>query len=107
MRIHPVFHVDLLTAEVIDTIPGRVPPVNPPEIVDGIEKWDIEKVLNSRWVRNQLQYLVKWLDYDEGYNTWEPVETLEEDVPYLLRDFHTRNPAAFSRTHKPPPRRCH
>lgn len=33
----------------------------------------------------QLQYLLKWRNYDDTENTWEPVENL--DCPELIKEF--------------------
>jgi hypothetical protein len=40
-----------------------------------------------REVRGQVQVLVKWMGFDEDENTWEPVTTILEDAPDLLREF--------------------
>jgi Integrase core domain/Chromo (CHRromatin Organisation MOdifier) domain len=45
----------------------------------------IEQLLEFREVRGQVQVLVKWMGFDEGENTWEPVTTILEDAPDLLR----------------------
>jgi len=52
----------------------------------------VEKVLKSRQsiVKDQIQteYLVKWLNYPDSDNTWEP---LENNLPYcynVLQDFY-------------------
>jgi Chromo (CHRromatin Organisation MOdifier) domain len=47
----------------------------------------IEQLLELREVRGQVQVLVKWMGFDEGENTWEPVTTILEDAPDLLREF--------------------
>ena len=49
MRIHPVFHMDLLTRywETDAHSPNYERP--PPEIIDGEPKWEVEKILKSHF----------------------------------------------------------
>jgi hypothetical protein len=70
--IHDVFHTDLLT-------PYRETPTHganylrpPPDLVDGVEEYEVEKVLDScRHGRGRkLQYLIKWIGYPDSDNQW-------------------------------------
>ena len=63
--IHDVFHTDLL-------IPYREMPTHganyqcpPPDLIDGVEEFKVEKVLDLRRHRRgcKLQYLIKWKGY--------------------------------------------
>ena len=92
MKIHPVFHVSLLTPRTKDVIPQLVPTEPPPIIVDGHEEFEVDSILDSRLYRNRLQYLVRWTGYGPADDTWEPASMLEEDVPQLLRAFHRTHP---------------
>src|SRR6202021_3705750 len=58
-RLHPVFHISLLSRYKKDEIPERklIPP--PPVEVEGIEQFNVEKILDSRIHRENLQYLQK------------------------------------------------
>jgi hypothetical protein len=48
MKIHPVFHVDLLTKywETDAHGPNYERPL--PEIIEGEPEWEVEKIINSR-----------------------------------------------------------
>jgi hypothetical protein len=106
MKIHPVFHISLLepapaNSELKETI-----------IVDAQEgEYDVEKILSSRQNGTVTEYLVKWLDYPETENTWEPMENLRR-CSQMLEQYHrentqpatTRNPA---QTHSSRLRRRH
>ena len=104
MKIHPVFHVNLLSAHHTNTIPGQNFTEPPAEIVEGEEQYEVESILNSRYFRNQLQYRVRWLGYDESYDTWEPLKNIEDSAPLAIQEFHTLHPDAWSKTKKPQPR---
>ena len=69
MKIHNVFHVLLL--EPCD-LPrdGTAPPPPPPIEIDGEEKYEVEKILDSKTYHGKLQYLVKWLGYPDTDNQW-------------------------------------
>jgi hypothetical protein len=95
MKVHPVFHVSLLRKAQPDPIAERQPTEIPsPNVEDGIEKWDIERIDDSRIRYRKLQYLVKWLDFPLEERTWEPADSLWEDQPELIRKFHKDHPAA-------------
>lgn len=33
------------------------------------------------------QYLIKWEDYDDSENTWEPAKQMKQDCPDLVKQF--------------------
>merc|ERR1719223_2263402 len=41
------------------------------------EEYEVESILQSRFVKKKKQYLVKWVNYSDEWNTWEPMENLE------------------------------
>ena len=51
------------------------------------ERYIPERILKQRIRKGQLQYLVKWERYPESEATWEPADSLKEDVPNLIADF--------------------
>src|SRR3979490_492335 len=92
-RLHPVFNVVKLIPAPEDPIPGRrAKPPPPPELVDGEEHYVVEKVLDSRFMRGQLHFLVKWEGYGYEENTW----VAEEDMaaPAKVREFYQSHPGA-------------
>ena len=71
-KIHPVFHVDLLTPyqETVFHGPNYTRP--PLDLIDNEEEYEVEQVLDSR-VRGRnckVQYLVKWVGYPDSNNQW-------------------------------------
>jgi hypothetical protein len=96
LKIHNVFHISLLVPyeeETTDEFPGRRRPPPPPDIVENSLEFEVEKVLASRWYRNQLRYLVQWKGYTENENTWEPLDHLGH-AQDAIRRFHRSNPGA-------------
>jgi Chromo (CHRromatin Organisation MOdifier) domain len=77
-RIHNVFHASLLMPYRETEAHGANYLKPPPEIVNGQEEWEVEKVLDSRrrGKKKRLQYLLKWKGFLEAENTWE----YEEDI---------------------------
>lgn len=77
MKIHPVFHVSLLSVYHDN---GQVQPPPPPSLVDDELLYDVEHVLQhrdrkyGRGVRRE--YLIKWQGYGHEHNTWEPEKHL-------------------------------
>merc|ERR1712227_1072841 len=41
------------------------------------EEYEVEKIVSYRFVKKKKQYLVKWVNYNDEWNTWEPLENLD------------------------------
>ena len=48
-------------------------------------KYVVEQILNKRFRNNKTEYLLKWKDYEDSFNSWEPYENLI--CPDLLNEF--------------------
>ena len=88
MRVHPVFHVSLLTrdrprptAMIADTEWQPVAEANnePPA-------YEVEHILDEQGEGPHLRYLVKWKGFPASEATWEPAANLDH-CPALLRAF--------------------
>jgi hypothetical protein len=77
MRIHPVFHISLLdkTKNPISTLRTDVE-----------DEFEVERILDKRRRNGTTEYLVKWKDYSESENTWEPTRNLH--CPDRVTQFH-------------------
>ena len=68
-KIHPVFHVDKLKPYHQDpNLPNHPKP--PPDLIGRDEEYEVEKILDSKYRRGILSYLVKWVGYPNSESTW-------------------------------------
>ena len=74
MKCHTVFHVSLLEPAASNPLAGQKQPAPPPIICDDNVEFEVEEILDSKFVRKTLKYLVRWVGYDEL--TSEPAELL-------------------------------
>jgi hypothetical protein len=80
MKVHPVFHTDLLKA--FEPNPAefvnRDPPKPFPVLTEANEvEWEVEEVLDKAQKGKNVQYLVKWKGYALHDATWERAENLK------------------------------
>ena len=99
MKIHPVFHVSLLEPVTEDTLPDRHQAPPPSIMIDHLEEYEVDKILDCRIHSRRLEYLVDWKGYDTDARTWEPTSNLYNSRN-LIQEFHIKNPL------KPKPHRA-
>jgi len=62
----------------------------PVRIEDGEELFEVEEILDVRWIkrgkRRMREYLVKWYDQSDRFNSWEPPRSFKD--PDTIRRFH-------------------
>ena len=95
-KIHPVFHVDLLTPYKETAFHGANYTRPPPDLINNEEEYEVEQVLDSR-VRGRnrkIQYLVKWVGYPDSDNQWLDADQLTADD--AIREFKERRPNAVT-----------
>ena len=90
--IWPVFNEVFLTPYVPSSRPGPQRPL--PQLVDDVEEYEVESIVDSKLVRGKLRYLIKWAGYPERHHwTWEPVENLTHANDAIVK-FHQEHPSA-------------
>ena len=57
--------------------------------IEGVEEWEIEKILNKRKIRGIDKYLVRWKGFTAEHDTWERKEDLG-NVKEMLEEFEGR-----------------
>src|ERR1700731_5289782 len=71
-KVHPVFNETLLQPFRGD--PSKIRP--PPELKEGGEFYEVDKILAKRKCWGKVQYLVSWVGYPPEENTWELLSNL-------------------------------
>jgi len=105
--VHPVVSVSNIRRHTPDDISER--PQEPhlgPDIIDGKEEYEAERILDSKFSRGRLVYLVKFQGWPNSDNEWLPAANLEHATE-LLANFHRLHPLAAgnpSATHRQPNR---
>jgi len=90
MKIHNVFHTDLLLPYK-ETEQYGMPFIQPPPIINSEEEYEIENILDTqRYSRRQkLQYLVYWKGYPHSDDSW--IDHKDLHAPDPLADFMLTN----------------
>ena len=94
-KIHPVFHVDLLTPYQEMIFHGTNYMRPPPDLINNEEEYEIEQILDSRkrGRNHRVQYLVKWVGYPNSDNQWLDADQLTADD--AIQEFKKRRPNAI------------
>ena len=96
-RIHPVFHVALLEPFHQNKLAGReeAPPKPVGTITENRDEreWEVETVLDSRFINKKLFYKVRWKGFSKAHDDWQPAKNLA-NAAVLVEEFHQSHPSA-------------
>ena len=67
--------------------------------VEGVEEWEVEKILNKKKIREVEKYLVQWKGFIAERDTWERKESLK-NTGEALKEFKGRMSAEVRRQEK-------
>ena len=67
--------------------------------VEGVEEWEVEKILNKKKIRGVEKYLVQWKEFTAEEDTWERKENLK-NAGKVLEEFKGRMSAEVRRQEK-------
>ncbi len=80
--IHSIFHVSLLKLWHSRGEDSKSQAI----LVEGEEKWEVEKILDQRIKKEKIEYLVQWADSPSYENFWEPMENLS-NAKEVIEDY--------------------
>jgi len=98
MRIHLVVNVSRIV-QYKEQVKGQRKEEGKPVEIEGIEEWEIEKILNKRKIRGVEKYLVQWKGFTAEEDTWERNENLK-NAEEALEEFEGRINAEVRRQEK-------
>ena len=85
MRIHPVVNVSRIV-RYKEQVKGQKREEGKPVEIEGVEEWEVEKILNKKKIRGVEKYLVRWKGFTVERDTWEKKENLE-NAAELIEEF--------------------
>ena len=88
MRIHPVVNVSWIV-RYKEQVKGQKKEEGKPVEVEGVEEWEVEKILNKKKMRGVEKYLVQWKGFTAEGDIWERRENLK-NVEELIEEFEQR-----------------
>ena len=47
-----------------------MPTLQPPELIDNVEEYKVEEVLDKTKHRKEIWYMIKWKEWPKEYNQW-------------------------------------
>ena len=92
MRVHDVFHSDLLRSVVDDLLPGQKNELSGSIVINDEDEWKIDDILNFRRYRRRLQYRIKWNGYDNDLNWYNADDDEFMNAQKIVDDFHIQYP---------------
>jgi hypothetical protein len=76
----------------------KPPPPPPIKSEDSEQAWNVQEILDLKFHRKKIKYLVHWEGYTHDHDTWEPIENLD-DTQECLKAFHRKSPNKPSHDH--------
>jgi hypothetical protein len=88
MKIHNVFHVDLLMPYKETKAYGPAYMRPPPDLIEGEEEYEIKSIRDMRKTQGRkTQYLMHWRGYPTSDDSW--VDSKELNAPELVKEYHS------------------
>jgi len=69
-----------------EQVKGQKKEEGKPIEVEGVEEWEIEKILNKKKIREVEKYLIRWKGFTVEGDTWERKENLK-NAEKLIKEF--------------------
>jgi len=98
MRIHLVVNISWIV-QYKEQVRGQKKEKGKPIEVEGVEEWEVEKILNKKKIRGVEKYLVWWKGFMAEGDTWERKESLK-NAGKALKEFERRMSVEVRRQEK-------
>ena len=85
IKIHSVVNVSRVWLYKLQ-VEGQKKILPKPVIIEGVEEFEMKKILNKRIVKGKKKFLVRWRRYTAEKDTWESRENLE-NTKELVEEF--------------------
>jgi len=85
MRIHLVVNVSQIV-RYKEQIKGQKKEEGKPVEIEGVEEWEVEKILNKKKTKGVEKYLIRWKEFTVEGDTWKRRENLK-NVEELIEEF--------------------
>ncbi len=90
MCIHDVFHSELLHSVINDSLFDQNNESLRSIVINDEDEWKINNILNFQCYRRQLQYRVKWKNYDNDLNWYNADDDEFMNAQEMIDDFHIK-----------------
>ena len=88
MRIHPVVNISRIV-HYKEQVKGQKKEEGKLVEVEGVEEWEVEKILNKKKIRGVEKYLIQLKGFMAEGDTWERRENLK-NAEELIEEFEQR-----------------
>ena len=85
MRIHPVVNISQIV-RYKEQVKGQKKEEGKLVEVEGVEEWEVEKILNKKKMRGVVKYLIWWKGFTAEEDTWKRRENLK-NAEELIEEF--------------------
>ena len=93
-RIHLVFHASLLSLYRENEVHGKNFPAPPPDLFNGEEEYEIEKIIRHRGTPSSHSFLIRWKGYSAKEDSWVPEWDLK-NAKSALASYKKLHPSVF------------
>ena len=93
-KIHLVFHASLLSPYRENEVHGKNFPAPPPDLIEGEEEYEIEKIRRHRGTPSTLSFLIRWKGYSAEEDSWVPEQNLK-NASSALTAYKKLHPSVF------------
>ena len=93
-KIHPVFHASLLSPYRENEVHDRNFPAPPPDLINGEEEYEIEKIIRHHGTPASCSFLIRWKGYSAEEDSWVPEWDLKH-AKSALTSYKKLHPSVF------------